>query len=1271
MATTSPSKYVDFDEYIDFQLRKTRANIKTTDILTALAGVGTMFLAYLLVFVVFDHWIIDGGFSTGARWLMLGGLLVASAAWVVWRVVLPSRRNVTGLYAAKAIEETEPELKHSLMNLVDLKRAGRPVPEEIERALQKRAAVTLHQGDVDAAIDRRPLMRLSYALLALVVVCCMYAVFSPKRISASVWRALFPASSTAVDTAIKIDRVAIVHNDQTKDPDISVAARTKLKVIADLDFNGDPPESVTLYYSTADRKFQDVEVVMKRDPEVAKRYFARLKGGFGRGVEQSTSYRIEAGDAKAGPFQITVVRPPVATVRKIRYDYPAYMQREPRTQDGGHIETWEGTDVTVNAETDKPVRKAWLVFMKTEDPSRKPVHRVAMSVTGGTNLSVKLTREISLCNGSHPHFYHIECEADSEFKDPDPAVYGVTIRQDRRPTIQLLDPAKNKIELPANVKSLPVLYKASDDFAVRFVTLKYRITRKGEAQGREMPEPLFEGSKKNIQKSFSWPLAHHIFQPGDEVEFYLHARDNMPPRTRKAPWCGADQVRLNENETRKVVVRFIEKQDQRDVDQQIKQKQQQQQQKQDEHEKNQGDRQPNQKDDAAGDGAKKDKRDDGMPPENKQQRNGKKKKDDGGKGQGGDPKAGGKNGKGQNDPQNNKGQQADSRSGGQGDGQKPPQTNQERTDQLLKEHKEEQQRRQKNKQKAGSKSQKSSNQSGNKTKSGSKQGTQQQPKNGMGQQPKGDKSQDPMNPKNNGGSDEKKKKEKNPNGGGAKQPNPKQQGMGNKQPTQPDGGKGMGDDKTQKKDGTNGKGMNDTSGDGNKSPKNGAGNPKKKPGPGMGQKDKQNGMGGGNSNGMKDKNDGPTNGTTDQQGTQKTGSKKNGDGSKRQSKSDGMGNERNVEDSGKPATKKKAQGSETGKVSPEKDPNVDATQSNDPSKLKKKKDAKPTTRQRTGDEPKKKVGSENPGAAKSKAKSQETPVDSKTQKPNQADGKKARSKTANKTNDVSKEQTPAGKKRGQKSDRPNAGQNGMGTPQNQGTPGSKQKGMGDTTPKSGSRQSTNKQQTGKAGNKPGMGSSQKSGAGKKPGGQKSGKNANSKQGKGGGNNPANSGNSPGNSGDVPNSKLKPNGDPGKQRIPGGNGKKRSGKAESPMTHQEREKADLKYGREATNLVLDKLGDKVKRGELTDEDLKRLNFKSKQQVIDYIKSEKKRINESRDAQTREYLKSIRYRDFQKNLKKRTGVGVRKRAIDGVGTDAKEDIPPHLRQYYKAFQKSVTK
>ena len=58
--SANSSRYLDFDEYVELKLQKTGASIKTTDILIAAAGVATMFLAYLLTFIVFDQWIIPG-----------------------------------------------------------------------------------------------------------------------------------------------------------------------------------------------------------------------------------------------------------------------------------------------------------------------------------------------------------------------------------------------------------------------------------------------------------------------------------------------------------------------------------------------------------------------------------------------------------------------------------------------------------------------------------------------------------------------------------------------------------------------------------------------------------------------------------------------------------------------------------------------------------------------------------------------------------------------------------------------------------------------------------------------------------------------------------------------------------------------------------------------------------------------------------------------------------------------------------------------------------
>ncbi len=54
-------KYVDFDEFIDYQVRRTRSGIRSTDLLTSLVVLALAVTSYLLAFVVVDHWVVAGG----------------------------------------------------------------------------------------------------------------------------------------------------------------------------------------------------------------------------------------------------------------------------------------------------------------------------------------------------------------------------------------------------------------------------------------------------------------------------------------------------------------------------------------------------------------------------------------------------------------------------------------------------------------------------------------------------------------------------------------------------------------------------------------------------------------------------------------------------------------------------------------------------------------------------------------------------------------------------------------------------------------------------------------------------------------------------------------------------------------------------------------------------------------------------------------------------------------------------------------------------------
>jgi hypothetical protein len=182
MASTleSPNaqQYVDFDEYIDFQLQKTRGNIKTTDILTAFAFVAVFVLAYLFLFVVGDHWLFAEGFSQTTRIVLLSLVGLISAGWLAWKVLWPYLRQVNSLFAAKVIERSQPELRSTLLNLIDARNAGKELSPAILSAMEKRAALSISQTNVDDAVDRRPLMWACYAVLGLVVLFSLYTLLT-------------------------------------------------------------------------------------------------------------------------------------------------------------------------------------------------------------------------------------------------------------------------------------------------------------------------------------------------------------------------------------------------------------------------------------------------------------------------------------------------------------------------------------------------------------------------------------------------------------------------------------------------------------------------------------------------------------------------------------------------------------------------------------------------------------------------------------------------------------------------------------------------------------------------------------------------------------------------------------------------------------------------------------------------------------------------------------------------------------------------------------
>ena len=351
-------QYAEFDQYVNYQLEKTQSNIKWTDVLAASLGVATLVLAYLFVFTIFDHWMVDGGFGTVTRAVMLFAVLLAAAAWIGLQIVVPWQRQISRLYAARVIERSDPKLRSELFNLIDARTSQRRVRRDVLAAMEKRAALGLSQIDVDQAVDRRLLLRLSYALLIVVTACCLYAVLSPKRIS-------FLRPLTLANTSVAT-RTAFV---DIQPGDIEVIAGQQVEVTTGL--RGEIPPRITLLYTSEDRSTVDEAIDMRPVEDGLRQYRGIISGDNGRGILRGLTYRIEAGDARSDDFRITVARPPSAAVEAVHYEFPPYTEIPAQIELNGNIDAIEDTSVRLTASTNLPVQSARILFSDEVDGADK------------------------------------------------------------------------------------------------------------------------------------------------------------------------------------------------------------------------------------------------------------------------------------------------------------------------------------------------------------------------------------------------------------------------------------------------------------------------------------------------------------------------------------------------------------------------------------------------------------------------------------------------------------------------------------------------------------------------------------------------------------------------------------------------------------------------------------------------------------------------------------------------------------------------------------
>src|SRR5437868_12693615 len=88
-------KLLDYEQFIDHQLQRTRKRIKLTDIATACLTLLVSFLGVLFLEIVLDHVV---GMPFWLRWLVLITGLTVACIYTVLRVGLPLVSRINGIY---------------------------------------------------------------------------------------------------------------------------------------------------------------------------------------------------------------------------------------------------------------------------------------------------------------------------------------------------------------------------------------------------------------------------------------------------------------------------------------------------------------------------------------------------------------------------------------------------------------------------------------------------------------------------------------------------------------------------------------------------------------------------------------------------------------------------------------------------------------------------------------------------------------------------------------------------------------------------------------------------------------------------------------------------------------------------------------------------------------------------------------------------------------------------------------------------------------------
>jgi len=499
--------------------------VRSVILLRGIAAVIAVAVGALLVIMA-----IDAKFPLYAgwqRWLLSLGALGVTVAAALWLLIFPLARTITMTGIARAIEERHPELEERISSAVELL-TSRDLPslrgsEALIAALAKEASIEAVHVQPRTEVTLR--VARPYLFAAGGVVVLMGAVLAIYREPAAflLKRAIAPFLDLPT---LNADALIVTPGDKL----LMEGQRLQVQVGIRDDAKGVPATWAELQKILPDgSRISETMTSVPAGKDEKARFIVSCPP-----ASESFRYRVHVGDAWTRHYSVTVVPPPSVKRLEVRYDYPAYIQRDPRTEEDsqGDIRGVIGTVVTVTAITNKPVTSAELEINgvpATDAPVQlaaassgasacKFQIRLAPKVHG--RWSLQLADQYGFTNSSGDHL--IEATPDAP------------------PVVKILAPENKKLRLKPTDR-LPIAYAITDDYGLSGAEFTIETdARKRADKPLALPtaaaSPVREAADTVRIDLASLPLAGTT---GFIVR--LRATDNLPPDS-KGPQEGLSEV---------------------------------------------------------------------------------------------------------------------------------------------------------------------------------------------------------------------------------------------------------------------------------------------------------------------------------------------------------------------------------------------------------------------------------------------------------------------------------------------------------------------------------------------------------------------------------------------------------------------------------------------------------------------------------------------------------------------------------------------------------